>query len=85
MKQAMKKRSFLITAILLVAACGSTQQPVTLKMETFKCPEVRPEICTMDYNPVCGISSDGSFKTYSNSCNACTDPKVTSYYLGVCK
>ena len=49
------------------------------------CPEVRPEMCTMDYDPVCGSLSDGSLKTYSNGCNACSDATVTSYSKGACK
>ena len=60
---------------------------VYIKANQFKslCPEERPEMCTMDYNPVCGQLSDGSFKTYSNGCNACSDPKVISYSQGECK
>ncbi len=61
------------------------RRAVATNVETVKCPEVRPEMCTMDYNPVCGNLSDGSFKTYSNGCNACTDPKVISYSQGECR
>ena len=49
------------------------------------CPEPRPQICTQDYRPVCAQLQDGSFKTYSNGCNACTDPAVTSYRDGACE
>jgi len=58
---------------------------VAAEMTSVKCPEVRPEICAMDYDPVCGSLSDGSFKTYSNGCNACADPNVTDYSPGECK
>ena len=37
------------------------------------CHELRPQICTMDYQPVCAKLEDGTFKTYSNGCTACTD------------
>ena len=84
MKTSNRMTTFLIT-ILFLSACGSTQQPPIEKMESTKCPELRPEMCTMDYNPVCGNLSEGSFKTYSNGCNACSDPMVTSYSQGDCK
>ena len=49
------------------------------------CPKMRPEMCAMHYDPVCGQLSDGSFKTYSNGCNACVDPKVIRYSQGECQ
>ena len=49
------------------------------------CPEMRPEMCTMDYNPVCGSLTDGSLKTYANGCNACSDQNVNSFSQGGCR
>jgi len=48
------------------------------------CTEPRPQICTMDYRPVCAQLSDGTFKTYSNGCTACSDPMVTEHREGAC-
>ncbi len=48
------------------------------------CPDTRPMMCTMDYTPVCGTSGDGSTKTYSNGCGACSNPKVVSYVPQAC-
>ncbi len=48
------------------------------------CEDPRPEICTMDYVPVCGELDDGGQKTYSNACNACADPRVTGYRPDPC-
>ena len=85
MKQSIPRRCIFFVTIIFVSACGSTQQPNTLTTESIKCPELRPEMCTMDYNPVCGQLSDGSFKTYSNGCNGCSDSKVIGYSQGECR
>lgn len=70
---------------LLTGADGEFVIHVNTNQSKSLCPEIRPEVCTMDYNPVCGQLSDGSFKTYSNGCNACVDPKVISYSQGECR
>lgn len=61
----------------------------------FYCDEVRPEMCTMEYDPVCAQVDTGvrcitepcdsfELKTYSNGCSACADARVTVYRLGAC-
>lgn len=49
-----------------------------------KCSEPRPQMCTMDYRPVCAELSGGSHKTISNGCTACSDANVSGYRDGVC-
>ena len=49
-----------------------------------ECPEIRPEVCTQDYRPVCAELESGDMKTYSNGCSACTDPAVIGYREGIC-
>ncbi|MBR9693398.1 hypothetical protein GOV07_05770 [Candidatus Woesearchaeota archaeon] len=44
----------------------------------------RPEICTMDYTPVCAKLSDGTTGTYGNACGACGDAMVVSHTPGEC-
>ena len=59
------------------------------------CPEVRPEMCTQMYDPVCGLMDSGIrcittpcpsviHKTFGNACTACSDEKVTGYVDGEC-
>lgn len=54
------------------------KNPITI------CPEQRPEICTRDYRPVCAKQKDGSHKTYSNGCTACSYQNVVDYRNGSC-
>ena len=49
------------------------------------CKEPRPQVCTMEYVPVCARLEDGSVKTYSSGCNACADAVVKSYKPKACK
>jgi hypothetical protein len=53
--------------------------------EMVACTEPRPEVCTQDYQPVCAVLRDGSFRTYSNGCSACSDPEVTGHREGACE
>ena len=45
-----------------------------------KCTDPRPEICTMDYQPVCAVQTDGIAKTYS----ACSETTVIGYNKTKC-
>ena len=49
------------------------------------CTDPRPQVCTMDYRPVCGERNGVSYKTYSNGCTACSDQTVVGYIEGECK
>ncbi|MCL6418117.1 Kazal-type serine protease inhibitor family protein [Aestuariirhabdus haliotis] len=69
---------------LLLSGCmsqGGEQE------DALACPEDRSvfQMCTMDYNPVCGVRKDGSTKTYSNPCGACGDVEVQTYQMGECQ
>lgn len=48
------------------------------------CADPRPQMCTQDYRPACGLRRDGSHKTYGNACSACADSEVTSQAAGAC-
>ena len=49
------------------------------------CTDPRPQVCTMDYRPVCAQLEDGNSKIYANGCTACSDQLVTAYVEGVCR
>ena len=48
------------------------------------CADPRPQMCTHDYRPACGLRRDGSRKSYGNACSACADPEVMSQGAGTC-
>ncbi len=48
------------------------------------CAEPRPQLCTRDYRPACGVRRDGGRKTYGNACSACADPEIVSQAAGAC-
>ena len=70
-------------ALLTLSACtGRVRMPA----EAALCAEPRPEICTMIYDPVCGIHADTTRPdaTYASGCSACADPAVAGYRPGAC-
>jgi len=48
------------------------------------CASPRPQMCTRDFRPSCGLRRDGTRKTYDNACSACADGDVESQAAGAC-
>ena len=79
-----------LLSVLLIAAsgCAATQdQPPAEEADKglVTCTDPRPQMCTMEYLPVCariGEDSSAEWKTYASGCSACSDPKVTVYKPG---
>lgn len=65
---------FATASLLIISGCQSTQQ--NLPDGFTACPEVRPEICTMQYEPTDGLLTSGEIKSFGNACSACGDPDV---------
>ena len=96
----LKKTFLISTLFTVLTACAETplvhlepinQQPANTDLQTeapantgIACSDPRPQMCTMDYTPVCGNHKDGSSKTYGNACGACSNPEVVGHLLGEC-
>ena len=80
MKQQILLSALLSTFFFLSACSYNKEKPVAKTM----CTEPRPEICTMQYDPVCGIHTDNTTKTYASDCTACSNKDVTGYNAGEC-
>lgn len=68
---------------ILGPGCASHQNTAK-PTQSIPCESPRPELCTMDYTPVCGRGADNSQKTYSNACTACADKNIFTYDPGPC-
>lgn len=82
-------RSFLfITLSLLSVACTSNGEKNDIHepgaLDLILCEEPRPQICTQEYDPVCGMLKDGGVKTGSTGCTSCSDHEVVGYKMGAC-
>jgi hypothetical protein len=100
-----------LAAALLLGACTSTPAPVAgaparndggtppaeapADGKMVACTDPRPQVCTMEYAPVCATRDTGvrcitapcpssEQKTFSTACTACSDPKVSGWVKGAC-
>jgi hypothetical protein len=81
-----KSYCLLLAVAVLLSGCvsaGGVKPDADAESLTI-CSEPRPQMCTMDYRPVCGALKDGSFKTFSNGCMACAAVEVVGYRNGEC-
>lgn len=69
----------------LLVACNGVSMAQDEPLEPRQtCPTIRPEMCTMDYRPVCAFLEKGGRQEFSNGCTACANPRVTGYTEGSC-
>jgi tetratricopeptide (TPR) repeat protein len=63
---------------------GAELAPESMSVAGGTCADPRPQICTRDYRPACGLRLDKTSRTYGNACSACADPEVVSQSGGAC-
>ena len=80
---AARKSAWLALACTLVGCALSGARP--LPDGATACGEPRPQVCTMDYNPVCGLRPAAERRSYGNACGACADPAVVAHVPGTCE
>jgi hypothetical protein len=80
-----------LCAMVLLLPAGGTAVPEpqqTEQTETspnlVQCTEPRPQMCTMEYLPVCADLRDGTRRTYASGCVACADADVVGYRPDQC-
>jgi hypothetical protein len=73
-------------ALFAFSSCAQDSPPPKLTVPDLHiCKEPRPEMCMELYQPVCGVSKDGTQKTYGNSCQACAHAEIVRYTPGKCE
>ena len=65
---------------MLFACAGSPPAPGPVT----PCGAPRPQVCTMEYNPVCATLLGGGTRQYASPCNACADDAVSGYLGDEC-
>ena len=87
------RKLLLVPVIILSVSCASYSQKDDQKddkkvepgaLDLIICKNPRPEICTREYDPVCGTLKDGSTKTGATGCTSCSDPEIVGYKKGAC-
>ena len=76
----------LTLALVFLAACSGGPEARKAKRyaDHLLCPEERPQVCTMEYVPVCALLENGRSKEYASACSACADRDVVSYSPAAC-
>jgi len=70
--------------VLALTACGSKPAMEPQALRVTQCTDPRPQVCTMEYNPVCATLVSVGTKQYASPCNACADDTVLAYLEQPC-
>ena len=72
-----------IVALLVTAGCASHADD-TGQDAVVACPETRPQVCTLEYAPTCGVDAAGQRADFASPCNACATEGIIGYEPGPC-
>jgi len=84
----------ILAGCLLLVSC-TTHRIEQIPLNAVQCTDPRPQICTMDYTPVCATRDNVTrcaktpcesteTATYANACTACADPAVMYHLPAAC-
>jgi len=90
------RAGWMFTVGMILLGCAEPQPRSLPTTVAVQCTDPRPELCTLDYRPVCATRDTGvrcvttpcdstELATYSNACAACADPRVVSSTQGACE
>ena len=81
----MKTTIAILPWLLLLTSCA-TPTGGTIPANAVQCFNPRPQVCTMDYTPVCAsLAETAEMATYANACTACADLSVMYHQPGACE
>ena len=81
--RSLKNHGMIILFSTLLASCSAFAP--TPDEDWMICHDPRPQICTMEYMPVCGQTKAGELKTYASGCTACAEKMVEKYRKKACE
>ena len=81
----MNNFKLIVSGLYLASITGCTPRPAINPENMTLCSNPRPEICTMEYDPVCGFSDNDESGNFASACTACSDITVTGYLPGECQ
>lgn len=67
------------TMALILAGCASPGET-----DVVTCPDPRPQVCTLEYAPACGVDAAGEQQEFASPCNACATEGIVGYRPGPC-
>ncbi len=74
----------ILLALMSIHGCST---PLVNKGNTphLSCTHDRPQLCAMQYEPVCATLKNTTERSYSSACAACSAEGTRSYTLGTCE